>query len=65
MDRAEALTDTRARAKAWGEIDRKVTALAPAVPWAWDDQPNIRSSNVDGIINKFNALWDLSFTSVR
>jgi peptide/nickel transport system substrate-binding protein len=62
IERAKHLTDPAERARAWGEIDRRVTALAAAVPWAWDDQPNVRSSDVDGVVNRFNALWDLSFT---
>jgi peptide/nickel transport system substrate-binding protein len=65
IERAVTVTDARARAQAWGDIDRKVTRLAPAVPWAWDDQANIRSSDVDGIINRFDALWDLSFTAAK
>ena len=65
MEQAEALTEPDARAKAWGRIDLMVTALAPAIPWTWDRQVSIRSSNVAGVINRFNATWDLSFTSLE
>jgi hypothetical protein len=34
------------------------------VPWVWDNQANIKSPDVEGVINLFNANWDLSFTSV-
>lgn len=65
MDKAETTVGTDARNKAWAEIDKQVTAQAPAVPWIWDDNPNIRSSNVQGVVNKFNGNWDLSFTSIK
>jgi peptide/nickel transport system substrate-binding protein len=56
--------DPQARAEAWGKVDDMVTAQAVAVPWVWDNQSNIRSADVDGVINLFNATWDLSFTSL-
>ncbi len=65
MDKAELVVGTSARNKAWADIDRQITALAPAVPWIWDDSPNIRSKDVAGVINKFNGNWDLSFTSLK
>jgi peptide/nickel transport system substrate-binding protein len=65
MDAAELITDPEERAKTWGEIDKKVTALAPAVPWIWDNQPNIHSANVNAAINKNQANYDLNFTSVK
>ena len=36
----------------------------PAIPWIWDNQANIESSDVAGVINLFNANWDLTFTSL-
>jgi len=65
MDKAEVIVDPGDRAKAWGEIDKQVTAQAPAIPWVWDDNVNIRSKNVNGVVNKFNAQYDLSFTSLE
>jgi len=65
MDRAALIRDDRRRAEAWGEIDRRITALAPAVPWFWDKTPNIQSSNVQGVIGTWNAAWDLSYTSLK
>jgi peptide/nickel transport system substrate-binding protein len=64
IERAGEITDPEARAKAWGEIDRMITELAPAVPILWDKQPNIRSKNVNGKIWGFNASWDLTETSI-
>ena len=42
-----------------------VTATAAAIPYIWDDQANIQSANVAGVINKANANWDLAFTSLK
>ena len=65
MDQAEVVVGSDARNKAWADIDRQITAQAPAVPWIWDDTANIRSTDVAGVINKFNSNWDLSFTSLK
>jgi peptide/nickel transport system substrate-binding protein len=65
LTKAEQLTDVNARTKAFAEIDRMVTALAPAAPFVWDNQANVRSKDVNGVINQFNSTWDLAFTSLR
>ena len=48
-----------------GDVDEMVTATAAAIPYIWDDQANIQSANVAGVINKANANWDLAFTSLK
>jgi len=65
MDRAKLVNDPAQRAKAWGKIDDEITADAPAIPWSWDNQANIESADVSGVINLEDATWDLSFTSLR
>jgi peptide/nickel transport system substrate-binding protein len=65
MDKAKLLTDPKQRAQAWGEIDKKLTALAPAVDWVWDKTPLIRSPNVVGVASQDNGTWDLAFTSIK
>jgi peptide/nickel transport system substrate-binding protein len=65
MDAAEVVNDPTARAKAWGEVDKTVTGLAPGVPWLWDKQPVLESKNVNGVISVANAAWDLTFTSLK
>jgi peptide/nickel transport system substrate-binding protein len=65
IEQARLITDPDKRAQAYGELDDKVTATASVVPWAWDNQILVRSSNVAGVTNLFNAGWDLSFTSLR
>jgi peptide/nickel transport system substrate-binding protein len=65
MDQAETLTDATARAKAWAAIDKQATAGAYYVPWLWDNQINFASKNVNGVKNKFNSSWDLTYSSLK
>jgi peptide/nickel transport system substrate-binding protein len=65
MDKAKAITDLGDRAQAWAEIDKKITAQAPAVYWLWDKTPLIQSANVNGAVSEYNSQWDLSFTSLK
>ena len=65
MNEAKLVNGIEERAQAWGEIDTMVTEQAPAVPWTWDSQPNIQSTDVAGVINLFNASFDLAFTSLE
>ncbi|MGH2954936.1 MAG: ABC transporter substrate-binding protein [Solirubrobacterales bacterium] len=57
--------DPDERAQAYGDIDTMIAEQAPAVPYVWDNQVNIKSTDVAGVINLFNANWDLSFTSLE
>jgi peptide/nickel transport system substrate-binding protein len=65
MDRDEAITDAAKRRDAWAKVDHDLTSLAPAVPILWKKQAAIRSSDVRGVMSRFNVLWDLSFTSLK
>jgi peptide/nickel transport system substrate-binding protein len=65
MARAALITDPAQRAKAWGDIDRSITETAAVVPWLWDKQANVVSSNVQGVIAQWNAAVDLTFTSLK
>jgi peptide/nickel transport system substrate-binding protein len=65
MDKAEVLNDPAGRAKAWGEVDKKVTDLAPGIPWLWDKQPMLHAKDVNPVVNVANASWDLPFMSVK
>jgi peptide/nickel transport system substrate-binding protein len=65
MDKAKLLTDPQERAKAWADIDKKMTELAPAIDWIWDKTPLIRSPNVVGVPSQDNGQWDLAFTSIK
>ncbi|MEA2493223.1 MAG: peptide/nickel transport system substrate-binding protein [Thermoleophilaceae bacterium] len=65
MEDARALTDQAARDKAWADVDKAITAGAYVVMWIWDNDVNIRSKNVNGVQNKFNASWDVTYTSLK
>jgi peptide/nickel transport system substrate-binding protein len=62
---ARPINEPRERAKAYGDLDRDITELAVVVPWLWDNQVNIKSSNVNGVVNAFNSSYDLNFTSIE
>jgi len=59
------LDDPDERAQAWAEVDTMIMEQAPVVPWIWDNQANIQSADVAGVINLFNANWDLSYSSIK
>jgi peptide/nickel transport system substrate-binding protein len=65
MNDAKTITDPQERANAWGEIDKKLTELAPAVDWVWDKTPLIRSENVNAAASAFLGQWDMTFTSIK
>jgi len=65
MDRAEAIPDASSRARAWGQLDRKINGLAVEIPWIWDNNVNLRSKNVKGVVNTFVGEWDVTYTSVK
>jgi peptide/nickel transport system substrate-binding protein len=65
IDKAKTLTDPGARAQAWGEVDRAITALAPAVPLVWDKVPMAHSKDVVGVPNEQLGIWDFAFTSIK
>jgi peptide/nickel transport system substrate-binding protein len=65
MDKAKQLTDQTERDKAWAAIDKKITEGGYVVMWIWDNDVNIRSKNVNAVQNKFNASWDVTYTSLK
>ncbi|MFI6699035.1 ABC transporter substrate-binding protein [Streptomyces sp. NPDC050509] len=50
IDRIGAMTDLAAANKAWGELDKKIMALAPFVPLNVDNRIYLPGTNVAGII---------------
>jgi peptide/nickel transport system substrate-binding protein len=66
MARAELTVGAEARASAWGEIDRMVTATAAAIPWLWDKQPNVFSADVRCVPQLWNqGRCDLAYSSLE
>lgn len=65
MRSAERLYDPAERARAWGEVDRMVSKLAPAIPNLWFKAPMISSRNVVNVIDTSVAATSLPFTSLK
>ena len=65
MNEAALIADDAERAKAWGEIDRRLVESAVAIPWFWDNVGNILSKDVHGVVGKWNATWDLAYMSLK
>jgi len=65
LDIAVSETDPAKRAKLYGEIDDIVTDNAYVIPWLWDNQINLASEDVKGVLNKFNNSWDMAFLSLK
>ncbi len=65
FEEASVTTGASDRAENWGDADRILTALAPAIPVVWDRHPLLRSEDVKGIVDTELGRWDLSFTSLR
>jgi peptide/nickel transport system substrate-binding protein len=64
MDEAALIGDIEERAEVWGDLDTQVMEQAPAIPYVWDDQGNVRSPDVQGVINLSNGQWDIAYTSL-
>jgi peptide/nickel transport system substrate-binding protein len=65
MDAAETVVGDDKRAQAWADIDKMVMEQAAAITWQWDKPFLVRSENVNPVLNKANAAWDLSSISLK
>ena len=65
MDEAATTTGEADRASGGRTSTGCVTELAPGVPIVWNRDPNLRSADVKGVLDRELATWDLSFTSLR
>jgi len=65
MEKADPITDPTKRATAFAQVDKMITAKIPEVPWFFDKTAGIHSKDVNGVLNKFNASWDLTYTSLK
>ena len=65
MDKAQLVVGDAERAKAWADIDKMVMEQAAALTWQWDKPYLVVSSNVNAVLNKANAAWDLSSISLK
>ncbi len=65
IEAAKGLAGAAERARAWAAIDRRITALVPAVPLTWPSSVVLASADVAGVHSQVSGLWDLSFTGLR
>ena len=65
INAATLIDDLEERNQAWADVDTMIVEQAATIPYIWDDQANIQSADVAGVINKANANWDLAFTSLK
>jgi peptide/nickel transport system substrate-binding protein len=66
MQQAALVSNPTARAQAWANVDKMLVNQAVAIPEDFDNQANIKSSNVRGVNDIWNeGTWDLSFTSLK
>jgi peptide/nickel transport system substrate-binding protein len=65
MEKAEIIAKPEERATAWANIDKMISDQAPAIPYVWDKNTEIRSSNVNGVATLNYGLWDISWTSLK
>jgi peptide/nickel transport system substrate-binding protein len=64
MNKAAALQGAE-RNKAWAEIDKLITADAPAVPFDWDKTTIIWSKDVIGAVSLYHTDIDFNFTGLK
>jgi peptide/nickel transport system substrate-binding protein len=66
IQEAELQTSVDDRAKAWAQVDREITAQAPAIPWLWDNTPLLVSADVNAVPSQANGgVLDLNYTSLK
>jgi peptide/nickel transport system substrate-binding protein len=64
--KAKQITDPAAAAKAWGDLDKKVTDQSYFVTWLWDNEVVVASKNVKVVTTKFNSsAADLVFSALK
>jgi peptide/nickel transport system substrate-binding protein len=66
IEKAKTIIDPAARAKAWGDLDKKVTDQSYFITWLWDNNIGLTATNVKGVKSQFNGgAWDLAFSSLK
>jgi peptide/nickel transport system substrate-binding protein len=53
------------RNKAWADINHEIVKQAVGIPYVWDDNVNVWSKNVQGVMNAYFAGPDFNFTSLK
>jgi peptide/nickel transport system substrate-binding protein len=65
IDRAKQVRGEEQRARSWGSVDRKITALAPAVPIVWLNVTYVNSPNVNLVLERAASTPALPMISLK
>jgi len=66
INKAKQITDPDKSAAAWADLDKDVTSQAYFIPWLWDNNIGLQSSNLKGVSSKFNSgAYDFVFSSLK
>jgi peptide/nickel transport system substrate-binding protein len=65
MTKAATIPAGAERNKAWAEINRRVVADAPGIPYSWDDSFSLASKDVQGVMNGYTTVWDFTFSFIK
>src|SRR5438128_3485304 len=66
MEAASKVVGVQARGEAWAKIDRELVEEAVVVPYQWAKEPYIKSKDVVGVGQFWNAgTWDYAYTSLK
>jgi peptide/nickel transport system substrate-binding protein len=66
IEKAKQVTDPAASAKAWADLDKKVTDQSYFITWVWDNDIIVASKNVKVVASKFNSgAADLVFSALK
>ena len=65
IQKANAIEPGPDRDKAWAQVNLAVTALAPAIPFVWDQQPIVWSKNVNMVVDDYANGPFMAFLSIK
>jgi peptide/nickel transport system substrate-binding protein len=65
MTKAATIPAGPERNKAWAEINHRIVADAPGIPYSWDDSFQLQSKNVQGVMNGYTTTWDFAYSSIK
>jgi peptide/nickel transport system substrate-binding protein len=66
INKAKQITDPTEAAAAWGALDKDVTNEMYFIPWLWDNNVGLQSTNMKGVSSKFNSgAYDFAFSSLK
>jgi peptide/nickel transport system substrate-binding protein len=65
MTKATTIEAGDERNKAWAEINKMIVGQATGIPYVWDDEFQLASKDVQGVIDPYNTTWSLSFSTLK